>query len=80
MVVMDKSSYIDKCMALLQTQMSTSLAGTHRPNSQRSPGNSSQTQGKIWKRTPMGAVTIQSTASPQVIPVHLQDLWFTKNT
>ena len=38
------------------------LQGSHRPNSQTNPGNSSQTQGKIWKRTPMGAVTIQSTA------------------
>ena len=38
------------------------LQGSHWPNSQTSPGNSSQAQGKTQERSPMGSVTIQTTA------------------
>ena len=63
MVVMDKSSYIEKCMALVQdTNVYQPCQGSHWPNSQTSPGNSLQAQGKTRERSPMGSVTIQSTA------------------
>ena len=38
------------------------MQGSHWPNSQTSPANSSQAQGKTWERSPMGSVTMQSTA------------------
>ena len=47
MVVMDKSSYIDKCMALLQdSQCLQTLQGFNPPNPQTSPGDTLQAQGK----------------------------------
>ena len=64
MVVMDKSSHVNKCMTLLQdANVLSALQGFNQPNSQTSPGSTLQTKRKTWQRTSLGAVTIQSTTS-----------------
>ena len=73
MVIMDKSSYIDKCIALFRTPMSTSLTGISlakfTDKSRQLFASSRENMGKITN----GFSYNTNNCSPQVIPVHQQD-------
>ena len=73
MVVMDKSSYIDKCMALLQDtndyQPCRDLTAKFRDKSRQLFVSSRENTGKITN----GFSYNTNNCSPQVIPVHQQD-------
>ena len=73
MVVMDKSSYIDKCMALLQDtnvyQPCRDLTGQIHRQIQATLHKLKENTGKITN----GFSCNTNNCSPQVIPVHQQD-------
>ena len=48
LVVMDKSQYVDKCMAFLMTLKSTNLVETLPKTAQRHPRNPPTAQQGIW--------------------------------
>ena len=81
MVVMDKSSYIDKCMALLQDtnvyQPCRDLTGQiHR----QVQSTLRKLKEKTRKGSPMDPAKIQTTAPPRQFQPTSKILWSTKNT